>query len=501
MTTTPPDGLYARLALSSGSETPLYRQLYDRLRSAILTGYVAKGAALPSTRALSEALGISRNTILNAYDQLAAEGYIVGRGGSGTVVAPVLPENLMQISSHPVTSAPSPDHQNLGISERGRAYLHSPPMPSNRAGKGQLKAFQLGQPALDAFPFDIWGKYIARRARYTASKLYTYQDAAGFAQLREAIANHLVVTRGVRCNEGQIIIVSGSQGALDLATRVLIDDGDEAWIEDPGYLGARGALVGAGAQLIPVPVDGAGLDVAAGIARAPTARIAYVTPSHQFPMAVTMSLSRRLALLDWAAKAQAWILEDDYNSEYRFSGRPIAALQGLDTANRVIYIGTFSKVLFPALRLGYLVVPESLLDAFHAARRFIDVHPPTLEQGVLADFMDDGHLIRHIRRMRSLYAERRELLVSLAQEFLPLDIHAPEAGMHLVGWLRDGMDDRTASQYAAAEGVFAPPISTFSMGNPLPSALLMGYASVTEAEIREGVQNLRRAFDALKWLP
>ena len=490
------DSLYAGLTVSPALPTPLYQQLYERLRAAILTGHIAAGTVLPSTRGLAEVLGISRNTVLNAYDQLAAEGYVLGKEGSGTVVASVLPEHFPPAVSPRKSTHLSPKQDEIGLSKRGLAYLHAQQMPSNPA-KSQLKAFELGQPALDKLPFEVWGRCITRRARYTALQSYGYQEAAGYRPLRESIAQHLIVTRGVRCTAEQVIIVSGSQGALDLAARVLLDHGDSAWVEDPGYLGARGALIGAGATLVPVPVDDEGLHVAAGIARCPTARMAYVTPSHQFPLAVTMSLSRRLALLEWAATAGAWILEDDYNSEYRFSGRPLAALQGLDTHNRVIYIGTFSKILFPALRLGYLVVPETLIDAFCAARRFIDVHPPALEQAALADFMDEGHLTRHIRRMRLLYAQRRELLVGLARGALPLDIHAPEAGMHLVGWLPDGVDGQYAAQKAAEHGIFTPLVSTFSLEPSGRNGLLMGYASIRESEIREGVERLSRAFEKL----
>lgn len=486
------ESFFAALTVTPALSTPLYKQVYQRLRTAILNGQIPAGTRLPSTRALSEALGVSRNTVLNAYDQLTAEGYIQGKEGSGTVAASLLPETLLSVDLPPTPDNPVP--QNLGISQRGQAYLQTPAMPSPKS-REPVRAFQLGQPGLDSFPFELWNRCITRRTRYTDPTLYTYQDAAGYRPLREAIANHVVVARGVRCTADQVIVVTGSQGALDLAARVLLDPGDSAWMEDPGYLGARGALVGAGAQIVSVPVDNEGLDVAAGIAACPHARLAYVTPSHQFPLAVTMSLSRRLALLDWTKYAKAWILEDDYNSEFRFAGRPLAALQGLDTANRVIYIGTFSKILFPALRLGYLVVPEALVDVFYAARRFIDVHPSMLEQSALADFMMEGHLTRHVRRMRGLYAERRELLVELAQSKLPLQIHAPEAGMHLVGWLPDGIDGHYASQLAEAQGVFTPSVSVFSM-NPLPrSGLLMGYASITESEIRDGVRRLSKALN------
>jgi GntR family transcriptional regulator / MocR family aminotransferase len=295
-----------------------------------------------------------------------------------------------------------------------------------------------------------------------------------------------------------VIVVAGSQQALDLTARLLLDEGDAAWIEDPGYLGARGALLGAGASLVPVPVDGEGLDVQAGQARNPEARLIYVSPSHQYPYGVTMSLPRRLALLESASRAGAWVLEDDYDSEYRYAGRPLAALQGLDGEGRVIYLGTFSKVLFPALRLGYMVVPPDLVDGFVAARALVDRHSPTLDQAALADFIADGHFARHIRRMRALYAERQAILVEAATHGLAgvLDVSTAEAGMHLVGWLPPGVDDVEASRQAAAHGVEAPPLSLYSLEPPRHGGLLLGYTAVGEKEIRDGVQRLAKALRA-----
>jgi len=306
------------------------------------------------------------------------------------------------------------------------------------------------------------------------------------------ISAYLGATRAVRCTWEQVIVVSGSQQALDLAARVLLDPGDAAWVEDPGYAGARGALLGAGARLVPVPVDGDGLDVAAGAQLGAGARLAYVSPSHQYPLGVTMSLSRRLALLGWASRSGAWVLEDDYDSEYRYTGRPLEALQGLDPEGCVIYLGTFSKVLFPALRLGYLVVPPELVDPFTAARELVDRQSPSVEQAVLAEFIAEGHFARHVRRMRVLYAERQATLVEAAARELSgaLDVRPAEAGMHLVGWLPGGTDDREASRRAAAEGVEATALSLHGIEPPQRRGLLLGYAAVGEEEIRAGVRRL-----------
>ena len=327
--------------------------------------------------------------------------------------------------SPPPASAPAP--RQRGVSHRGATLIGT---PVTLAGAGTSRAFRPGMPAFDGFPFEEWSRYVARRWRNPATDLLGYGDAAGYRPLREAIARHLAVARGVRCDAGQVVIVAGSQQALDLAARVLLDPGDAVWIEEPGYLGARAALAAAGAKLVPVPVDAEGLDVAAGVALQRAAAMAYVSPSHQYPLGVTMSLSRRLALLEWARAAGAWVLEDDYDSEYRYAGRPLAALQGLDGDGRVIYLGTFSKVMLPSLRLGYLVLPPDLVDAFVAARAIADRHSPSVEQAALADFIVDGQLDRHIRRMRMLYAERQAALVDAAKRELAgvLDVPASDAG-------------------------------------------------------------------------
>jgi GntR family transcriptional regulator/MocR family aminotransferase len=317
--------------------------------------------------------------------------------------------------------------------------------------------------------------------------------------LREAIAAHIGIARGVRCTPDQIIITAGTQGALDLAVRTLLDPADIAWIENPGYFGARGALRSAGVQLIPVPVDAKGLDVEAGRRRAPEARLAFVTPSHQFPTGVTMSLSRRLALLDWAKRSRAWILEDDYDSEYRYGGRPLDALHALDQDGRVIYIGTFSKLLFPALRLGYLVAPRDLVTPLLATRRFIDVHMPILEQMALADFLSEGHFARHLRRMIPQYRRRRDCLYHELSAKLGglLDSSLPEAGMELTGWLPPGTDDRRAADLAEEVGITVAPVSRFSL-TPLPrGGLIFGFAGMNEEGIRRGVQDLAAALSRL----
>lgn len=464
---------------------PLYQQIYEHLQAAILNGQLKPGAKIPSSRALADELGISRNTILNAYDQLFAEGYLESVTGRGTFVTRVLPDTYLTAS---VVGSPPPDRPHTPrLSRRAQAVLAAPNLEASP--RKHPRAFRAGVPALDAFPFELWAKYVARQAHRLQPDTMRYQDSYGYRPLREAIADHVIVARQVRCTPEQVIIVNGSQGALDLAARLLLDPGDAVWLEDPGYLGARGALLAAEAQIIPVPVDEEGLLVDVGKSRAPNARLAYVTPAHQFPLGMTMSLGRRLALLEWAQQADAYILEDDYDSEYRFAGRPLASLQGLDTSNRVFYIGTFSKVMFPALRLGYLIVPPAWVDACRALRRAVDTHPSMLEQMALADFMADGHFTRHIRRMRTLYGERR--LALLAGD-LPLEISAPEVGMHVIGWLPVGVDDRLVVQQAAAQQVDVMPVSYFRLEASQRGGLVLGYAAINEADIQAGVQRLAR---------
>lgn len=481
------------ITLNRAAAAALHRQLYDCLREAILRGQLPAGTRLPASRVLAADLNVSRNTVTNAYEQLMAEGYLEGRTGAGTFVTGDLPDVMLQVGPPPASppthlAQPQLDHRLL--SPRGAIMAAAPVSPA-RDDDGP-RPFRAGLPALDAFPFKLWGRLLSRRWRNLSPAMLAYGQAAGYQPLRQAIAAYLGAARGVRCEAAQVIIVAGAQQAIDLAARVLLNPAEAVWIENPGYLGARGALLAAGARLVPVPVDARGLDVEAGVRACPQARMAYISPSHQYPLGVTMSLPRRLALLQWASQAQAWILEDDYDSEFRYTGPPLAALQGLDATGRVIYIGTFSKVLFPALRLGYLVAPPALVEAFVAARGLADRGSPWLEQAVLADFITEGHFARHIRRMRALYAERQSALVELAQQRLAglLDIKSAEAGLHLVGWLPAGVDDREISQRLAAHGLEALPVSSYAI-TPLPrGGLILGYAATDLTAIRQGVHRL-----------
>ncbi|MCI0491123.1 MAG: PLP-dependent aminotransferase family protein [Blastocatellia bacterium] len=497
----------AVVSIDRSATVAIHRQIYDCVREAILTRRLKAGACLPSTRALAEELQVSRNTVITAFEQLLAEGYIEGRGGSGTFVAHALPDDLLRVreernvyarASHKDSFLRSAQGVFKGRSLSERGALLARTQSSSSRDESKVRAFQPGLPAIDEFPFETWGRILSKRWRRLPRARLGFGDQAGYLPLREAVADYLGSARGVRCEPEQVIIVSGSQEGLDLSARVLLDPGDAAWIEDPGYLGARGALLGAGAQLVPVPVDEHGLDVAAGEALSHKAKVAYVSPSHQYPLGVVMSLSRRLELLEWASRSGAWILEDDYDSEYRYAGRPLAALQGLDSEGRVIYVGTFSKVLFPSLRLGYLVVPPDLVDAFITARSHTVSHPPSLEQAALTDFIFEGHFARHIRRMRALYQERQAMLVEATKRELKglLDVREAEAGMHLVGRLAKGVNDLKASAKAQAHNVTAPPLSFYSIEAVGRGGLLLGYTGVSTKEIRSGVRRLAAALGA-----
>lgn len=481
------------IAFQPTSDIPLYQQLYIHLRSAILSGELKGGTKLPSTRALAEDFNLSRNTVLNAYRQLTAEGYLESIEGSGSFVVHNLPDDLLTPPEDVISADPLPvATRQLRLSERARLQLAAAMSYTEHAAR----PFNSDTPALDMFPYELWSRLITRQARRMTGNTFRYQESAGYRPLREAIAAHVAITRQVHCKPEQVVIVSGSQGGLDLCVRMLLNAGDRVWLEDPGYTGARGALLGVGARIIPVPVDQDGLIVEAGIARAAKARAVYITPSHQFPLGYTMSLSRRLALLDWARHAGAYILEDDYDSEYRYADRPLAALQGLDTAGCVIYIGTFSKVLFPSLRIGYLILPEHLIEPFLAVRRLINIHNPLLEQQALTDFITEGHFARHLRRMRSLYAERRAALLEALRP-LTLEVYSPPAGIHCIGWLPEGIQEQTVIQLAASHRLDLSPVSAFCL-EPYPQqGLLLGYAAFSPQEIRNGVRRLATVLSSI----
>lgn len=487
-------GRILQVPLDRTSQDPLYRQIYATIRAGILSGQLPARTRLPSTRDLAGDLRVARSTVVQAFEQLRAEGYVEGIVGAATCVSRSLPD----LHTRPVTPTRQAGavRRPVALSERGRRILATSGRSQWVLGRPP-RAFRAGVPAVDVFPVEVWGRILARRWSRTSSRLLAYGEPFGYQPLRAAVADYLRAARGVRCTPDQVFIVSGSQQAIDLCARVLLDPGDAAWLEDPGYHGARGALSAAGARIVPVPVDAEGLAVSEGRKRAPDARLAFVTPSRQLPLGVTMSLARRLELLEWAS-GRAWILEDDYDSEFRYASRPLAALQGLDTAGCVLYAGTFSKVMFPAMRLGYLVVPEALIDAFAAARHVADYHSPYLEQAAMADFIADGHFERHIRRMRAIYQIRQAVLVEAAEHELSeyLEVERADAGMTLLAWLRRH-DDAAVTRAAAQAGIDVLPLSLFRAEHPLRPALVLGYSGVGEHDLRAGVTALGRVFQAM----
>jgi GntR family transcriptional regulator/MocR family aminotransferase len=356
----------------------------------------------------------------------------------------------------------------------------------------KLVAFRVSLPALEHFPTGVWSQVLNRHSRKPTRQLMAYGDAKGYVPLRQAIAEYLGAARAVRCEPSQVLVTTGSQQGLQLSAQVLLDANEQVWVEEPGYPGARQALMMAGVKLVPVPVDHEGLDVAEGIRRARSAHGVYITPSHQYPLGVTMTATRRMLLLHWAMRSGAWIIEDDYDSEYRLGGHPIASLQGLDTDARVIYVGTFSKVMFPALRLGYVVVPKDLVDAFSTARDATDQFSSTLYQAAMTDFIREGHFARHIRRMRMLYIQRRTALVEAIHKRMgdSLEVIGAEAGMHLVALLPPGVSDVAISKRAADIGISAMPLSSCYANAPLRGGLILGYGGTDARQIHDGMRKL-----------
>ena len=470
----------------------LQQQIYAAIRRAILDGVVAPGVQLASSRALADDLCVSRTTTLLAYEQLTAEGYVTTRHGSGTFVARELPDDLARITTPRSTTR----IKHPPLSRRGAALAATPAPP--RRLPGPPHPFRLGAPGLDLFPLRLWSQLVNRRLRSLTLAQLDYGDPAGFLGLREAIADHVQAARGTRCTADQVVIVGGAQRGIEQICDFVLDPGDKAWLEEPGYFGARSALAGARARIVPVPVDDYGLNVEAGIRLARDARLVYVTPSHQFPSGVPMSLPRRLALLKWASAAGAWVVEDDYDSEFRYGTRPVPCLHGLDPDGRVIYVGSFSKTLFPALRLGFLIVPADLREPLLAARRAADVHPPMLDQAVLADLMEGGHFERHLRRMRAAYRERLEALLAAANRYCAgaLRVRPVKTGLHAVADLTAAPADGVCRE-ARDRGVDVTSLAAYYLHRPRgTNGLVLGFGTVRPEAVRSGMERLASAIDA-----
>jgi len=479
--------LYA-FEVDRAADAPVFRQIYLQLRSAILSGALRPGTKLPSTRQLAAQLGVSRSAVVSAFEQLLAEGYASGKKGAGTYIASDLPKPFGAIHGHkkrPLSAA------KAAASSRELGGFVDVTTQSDE------RPFNLGRTLVDARTAELWRKLSARSLRSFGRHHLGYADPHGMLELRKSVCDYLQAARAVRCEPEQIVITAGTQQALDIVIRVMQGPDKEVWIEDPGYSLTRLALVAAGAKVCPIPVDQHGVNVTEGIRRAPKARAVFITPSHQFPKGVALSMARRLELLAWARESGAWIVEDDYASEFRYGGRPLASLQGLDEAERVIYIGTLNKALFPGLRMGYAVVPPSLVRAFVTARYLMDRQPSSLCQAVVAAFMEEGHFAAHIRRMREMYRSQRDVLVAALRRRLGdhLTVDPPDQGMHLVAYMRRGLSDVAVERAGREHGVIVGAMSRMYVEAPAQSALMLGFSGYPRQIIAPAIARLAQALE------
>lgn len=485
-------GFMPELRVDVDSRPPIHRQVFIQLRDAIVEGSLPPNTRLASTRVIASHLGVARNSVLTAFAQLKTEGYLDARVGAGSFVTQTGPHSSGV--KQPEGGIEHTRHQSTPrLSERGRRADGEPVVPDT----ARVGAFGLGVPALDLFPLKTWNRVVGRCVRSTHRGGLASGDVGGYQPLREAISAYLGLSRGVRCVPDQVLVLPSSVLGIGLCGRLLADHGDRVWMEEPGYPIARAALGNVGLELVPIPVDIAGLDVGSGRAACNGARLAYVTPSHQFPLGVTLSLRRRRALLEWAAEANSWIIEDDYDSEFRYLERPITALQGLDRNNRTLYLGTFSKVMFPSIRLAYLVVPPDLIEVFRKARSWADGYVPTLTQVAMADFIALGHFQSIIRRNRAAYHERHDALVEGALELLGdrCSVVSRGAGLHATFYLETEMNDIRIAASAAENGLSVDPLSRYFVGDSTRQGLVLGFGCVKPTEIRQALEILGRLLD------
>jgi GntR family transcriptional regulator/MocR family aminotransferase len=477
--------------LDHDSGVSLRLQLYRQLRDAVLSRQLLSGMRLPATRLLAYELNCSRNTVLGAFEQLLAEGYLEARSGSGTYVANILPEDTTQPAS--LLRPTKPRESRIGLSRLGESLATM--IPSTREPH---QALSPSLPDVSLFPFEVWER-LGRVWRHPPRSLSMQTDPRGYLPLREALCAYLRTARMIECKPEQVLVTTGAQNGIHMAARLLLDAGDHVWVEDPGYPGLRTALAAAGAMVVPTPVDRQGLSLEARNERTQMPRMIAVAPSHQYPLGTVMSLERRLELISFATEADSWIIEDDYDNEFRYTGRPLAALHSLDGGSRVIYVGTFSKVLFPAIRLGFLIVPARIAERFALARAALDLQPPILPQPILDAFIREGYFASHVRRMRTIYHQRQLGLVDAIQSHLGhiLTVRPDSAGMHLLGHLTpeasQRFTDREASRRVAAFRVIAPPLSDFYADHREGTALVLGFAAVPERAIIQAVQRMAQA--------
>jgi GntR family transcriptional regulator/MocR family aminotransferase len=463
--------------LEKGSGEAINRQIYRLLQTAILSGRLAGGNKLPSSRTLAKELGVARNTVTQVYEQLLAEGYVESSAGSGTYVSDTTPDRIEGV---PRCHVEPTEKQRRHLSNRGEQLIRLAGV-----GEYQLGAFMPGVPDILEFPLKIWNRIHGRIWCQPRPRLMTYAPEGGYRPLRRALASYLQVSRSVNCSPEQVIITTGIHQSIDLAVRLLSDPKDRAWLEEPCYWGTRSVLLSLGLILIPISLDNEGLNPRAPDLAAPP-RLMFVTPSHQYPLGMVMSLARRRMLLDFARQHRCWIIEDDYDSEFRYGNRPLASLQGLDTAGQVIYVGSFSKTLFPGLRIGYLVAPPELAEDFSHAAAELYREGQLMQQAILTEFIDEGYLNSHIRRMRTLYGERRSLLVkAIAEHFGEnLPVMGDNAGLHLVMGLPAGTDDRQVTAAAFKHDIIVRPLTNYySHADAAHPGLLLGYGCVPSERI------------------
>jgi len=465
-------------------------QFYLAIKELILSGQLPAGRKIPSSRTLSEMMSISRNTILSGLDRLIDEGYLQTKKGSGTYVTSIIPDEVIQIKSlsHHTNSRDEKNETNINPQIKIITQLWDKTSPY----AGHNKIFNIGVGCTDLFPYELWGRLsgrIWRQFRHLDGKL---NEPMGYLPLRTAISKYIRTTRGLHCSEQQVLIVNGTQQAINLAAHVLLQKGDEVWLDEPGYDGALGAFTALGAEVRPVISDKQGMDIAYAIQHWPQAKMSFTSPSHQFPLGGTLSLSRRVALLDWAAENNMWIFEDDYNSEFRYTAQPLQALQGLDKHQRVIYAGSFSKMMFPGFHIGFLVVPENLVESFKIAKYYADTRTPYLDQAILATFIAEGHYARHVRRIRKACHERQRVILEAIQLYLPDIISAEplDSGIHIICWLSAEVQESVLIEECRKVGLGVQPLSRYCQTTPERQAILLGFAAHTPAEIVAGIKRL-----------